>query len=818
MSYGAAGLRVTMPSNNNGTDLNNVIENNTFEAILEPTGNTYPDANYYAWAVLLEGVYANCCPLFIDNTFESNDTSLKLGSGDGYDVLDGNFISNTFSLSSVPSDLTYAAVTAGYSTGDLHNVTIIDPSYANGASQTVVWDPSALAWPSADNLPRTVDFGWLLTVEADDANGDPLSGATVDVFDNSGNPVFSGVTDASGQLADISVVTTIYQQSATDLSDTTTQACGPFQVQVSLAGYATSTQTINLTQSTTAQFQLSSGTVVTVNAPTNLSATDPASASITLSWTDNASNATSYTVERSDGTTGDWSVIASNLPATATSYADNNVTAGSSYSYEVAAFDGTIESPDSNVASATVSSATPAAPSNLVAMAAALPASVSLSWTDNDPNATSYVVERSDGTTGDWTVIASNLAATATSYTDGNVTAGASYSYQVEAFDGTTGSPDSNVASATVPYATPAAPSNLLAMAAALPASVSLSWTDNADNATGYTVERSDGTTGDWTVIASNLAATATSYTDGNVTAGASYSYQVEAFNVTAGSSCSNAASATVPYATPAAPSNLLAMAAALPASVSLSWTDNAAIATAYTVERSVGTTGVWTVIAGNLSATATSYTDGNVTAGASYSYQVEAFNVTAGSSCSNAASATVPYATPAAPTKLSAKASASPAGVSLSWTDNTAIATAYVVERSVGTAGVWTVIASNLAATATNYTDSKVTAGATYSYQVEALNVTAVSPFSNVASAAVPYATPAAPTKAPGQGVRFAGRRQSVLDRQHGHRDCLRGGALRRHNGHLDRHRQQSRRHGHQLHGQQGDGRGDVQLSGRGP
>ena len=36
-------------------------------------------------------------------------------------------------------------------------------------------------------------------------------------------------------------------------------------------------------------------------------------------------------------------------------------------------------------------------------------------------------------------------------------------------------------------------------------------------------------------------------------------------------------------------------------------WTDNAAIATAYTVERSVGTTGVWTVIASNLSATATS-------------------------------------------------------------------------------------------------------------------------------------------------------------------------------------------------------------------
>ena len=88
--------------------------------------------------------------------------------------------------------------------------------------------------------------------------------------------------------------------------------------------------------------------------------------------------------------------------------------------------------------------------------------------------ATSYTVERSDGTTGDWSVIASGLAGTATSWVDSNVTAGASYSYEVEAFDGTAGSPNSNVASATVPYATPAAPTNLTATASASPASVSL--------------------------------------------------------------------------------------------------------------------------------------------------------------------------------------------------------------------------------------------------------------------------------------------------------------------------------------------------------
>ena len=91
------------------------------------------------------------------------------------------------------------------------------------------------------------------------------------------------------------------------------------------------------------------------------------------------------------------------------------------------------------------------------------------------------------------------------------MTAGASYSYEVEAFNGTAGSPFSNVASATVPSRPRRRPTNLTATAAASPASVSLSWTDNATNATSYTVERSDGTTGDWTVMASGLAGTATS-------------------------------------------------------------------------------------------------------------------------------------------------------------------------------------------------------------------------------------------------------------------------------------------------------------------
>jgi parallel beta-helix repeat protein len=256
MSYGAAGIRVTMPSNHNGTDLNNVIANNTFEAILEPTGNNKPNSNYYAWAALLQGVGANCCPLFLNNAFESNDISLKLGSGDGPDVLDGDFVSDTFSKSRTGAAVAYSSVAAGYWIGNLHNMRIIDARYANGATPAIEWSGIQ---PPADGLPRDLALGWLLTVVAGDATGQPLSGATVTVLDDSGSQVFTGLTDASGRLAGIPLATTIYQQSRTNLADITTQNCGPLQVRVSLAGYATATRTINVTHSTTVQFQLSPG-------------------------------------------------------------------------------------------------------------------------------------------------------------------------------------------------------------------------------------------------------------------------------------------------------------------------------------------------------------------------------------------------------------------------------------------------------------------------------------------------------------------------------------------------------------------------------
>jgi len=98
-----------------------------------------------------------------------------------------------------------------------------------------------------------------------------------------------------------------------------------------------------------------------------------------------------------------------------------------------------------------------------------------------------------------------------------------------------------------------AAPSGLTATA---PSStmVNLAWTDNATNETAYTVERSpDGST-NWTVLASVLAAGATSYSDTTVSALTTYYYRVKATTATSSSNYSNTANITTPGTAPPPP------------------------------------------------------------------------------------------------------------------------------------------------------------------------------------------------------------------------------------------------------------------------
>ena len=202
---------------------------------------------------------------------------------------------------------------------------------------------------------------------------------------------------------------------------------------------------------------------------------------------------------------------------------------------------------------------------------------------------------------------------------------------------------------------------------------MSLTWSDTAQDETGFEVQRCTG--GGCTNFANltTLPANSTAYSDSGLTASTTYLYRVRSVRNGDLSSWSEPASATTQAApagsVPTTPTGLTANAATSSA-VNLAWSDTSTDETGFAVERCSGAgcsrfTEVATVSAG-----VTTLPDAGLTPGTSYSYRVRAFNAAASSGYSNTASATTQPAgtVPSAPTALTATATSS-TRVLLAWT-----------------------------------------------------------------------------------------------------------------------------------------------------
>ena len=84
-------------------------------------------------------------------------------------------------------------------------------------------------------------------------------------------------------------------------------------------------------------------------------ATTTAASSVTLSWSDSASNLAGYDVYRSSSSSGPFTTPLNSSPVNTAQYVDSNVVAGQTYYYVVTAVNSSNEqSTDSNVATATI--------------------------------------------------------------------------------------------------------------------------------------------------------------------------------------------------------------------------------------------------------------------------------------------------------------------------------------------------------------------------------------------------------------------------------------------------------------------------------
>ena len=362
--------------------------------------------------------------------------------------------------------------------------------------------------------------------------------------------------------------------------------------------------------------------------PQNLVAASGGSAKINLTWsasTDNVAVA-GYLIFRNGVEVA---------TSTALSFQDLGLTASTTYSYRVAAYDaaGNV-SAQSVASSATTSTASdvtsPSIPQGLTATVAS-PTQINLGWSASTDNVA----------VAGYRILRNGLqvaTSTALSYQDTGLASSTTYTYTVAAYDAAgNASAQSTPASATTPappdVTAPSVPQNVTASAASA-TQINVSWAAATDNVgvTGYRIFRNGVQVGTSTTLA---------FQDVGLTASTTYSYKVSAYDAAGNASAQSASvSATTPAApdvtAPSRPSNLVATPVG-PTQINLAWTASS---------DNVGVTGYRIFRNGTQIATAatTSYQNTGLTASTLYSYTVAAHDAAGNVSAQSAAvAATTP-------------------------------------------------------------------------------------------------------------------------------------------------------------------------------
>ncbi len=454
--------------------------------------------------------------------------------------------------------------------------------------------------------------------------------------------------------------------------------------------------------------------------------------SVVLTWTNNANNATGFRIERSTNGTAYTPLVTVGPVST---YADASVLRGTKYWYRVIAYNLVGSAAASNVVTVTTSTM-PAAPVSL--NATATPPSintptVTFTWTDRSNNETGFTIQRALDPNFTLLLNTFNVGANIVSYLDTTVGPMGTYYYRVCSYNFLGNSAWSATRSVATPGLLPRAPTALAATVMG-PFHVNLSWTDNANNETGFRVERATATSA--FAPLQSVAANVKVLTDLTALASTTYRYRVFAFTVTGDSTASNVVTVTTPALTPpTAPSSLVATASVLSASpptVSLTWVDNSNSEANFTIQRArdvAFTLGLTTFTVG---INVTTYTDAAVAQKTVYYYRVRANNAIGSSAWAAAPAVTTPGQLPAAPTTL-ATGTITRNSIALTWKDNATNETGFYVERSTaGLTGPWTRIAT-VPANATAYTNTALINNKIYWYQVRAYNASGTSAYTNV-------------------------------------------------------------------------------------
>ncbi len=497
-------------------------------------------------------------------------------------------------------------------------------------------------------------------------------------------------------------------------------------------------------------------------APTNLTA-HSRNAGAYLTWTigsNGGSPITKHQYRKKQGTNGvydNWEDIPSSASGetNVTSFTVIGLNNRTTYTFQVRAKNSEGYSLVSNVVTVTPGAVeAPTAPRGLTANPRS--GAAYLIWTASGSPGSSSIIKHqyrmkavaNNGSYKSWTDILSSAPGqtNATNFTVPGLTNGATYIFQVRAFNRSNHSPPSNEARVTTSGTTqpPTAPRNLTAHPR--DREVRLDWTpsnsDGGSPITKHQYRRKQGANGvydNWEDIPSSAhgQTNATAFTVRGLTNGTSYTFQLRAKNNTNSNySGESSPATTTPMASaqkPEAPTNLTAD--ARNGGAYLTWVigsngGSPITEHQYRKKQGSGSYDNWTNIPSSASgqANVTSFTVTSLTNGTSYTFQVRAKNSKGESGASTDSPTVTPKTIPTAPTNFSANARDQ--GVYLTWatrSDGGSPITEHQYRKKQGSGSYenWTNILRSASgeANATSVTVRGLINGTNYTFQVRAKN-----------------------------------------------------------------------------------------------
>jgi hypothetical protein len=473
--------------------------------------------------------------------------------------------------------------------------------------------------------------------------------------------------------------------------------------------------------------------------PTGAYASIVSQRSITLNWTDNSTNESSFEISRAiDG--GAFSPLATINGVSGTgnrTYVDNTVFPTGRYSYQVFAINNTGYSPlSTTTAIYRTPNDPPIAPSDLALQDNALGLDfIKIYWINNDFKVDAFVIEYSFDQ-ANWITL-DEISPNDPGYVANNLLEGKLYYFRVKAKNDGGSSGYSNVLGASTLKRVAPNPSFNLEAKTISTTQIDLKWNlgveDNVtNNRVSQEIYRSSlsGTDGFMRIV--TLGNYESTYSDTTGTPKTKYWYKIISVNYQGQSPFSNIAVATT-LGPPFAPSDLktvLANDALGNTIIKATWTDNSDDEWGFALERSADNTFATGVLRADLDSNTVAATSIPIEEGLTYYFRIKASNKYGDSKYSATSEVnTIVTLAPNAPYDLKGTATAS--SVTLNWGDDSNKEDAFEIERSIDSTSF--VKIAETGRNLTTYTDTTVSEKTKYYYRVRAANIKGSSDYTNV-------------------------------------------------------------------------------------